>query len=144
MTVPRWTEREEAYLQGHASDGAQAVADALGRTVSSVQTHASRMGISLYKRWRCPKCGRYSYKPLTKWSGWCRKCSIEASADTAALKNRQIRKEIAEEKEAIRKEERRRQMIYSDTDRQKRERKKMRRNRESCKGNAKSKGKPHE
>jgi hypothetical protein len=142
--MPRWKPSEESYLRDHAAEGAQAVAEALGRTVSSVQTQASRMGISLYKRWRCPKCGRYSYRPLTKWSGWCRKCSIEASADTAALKNRQIRKEIAEEKEAIRKEERRRQMIYSDTDRQKRERKKMRRNRESCKGNAKSKGKPHE
>ena len=126
MTVPRWTEREEAYLQGHASDGAQAVADALGRTVPSVKVHASKMGVSLCQRWHCPKCGKYTYRPLTKWSGWCRKCSIEASADTAALKNRQIRKEITEEKEAIRKEERRRQMIYSDTDRQKKELRRLR------------------
>lgn len=138
--MPRWTDREEEYLAKHAADGADSIAEALGRSATSVQSHASRMGVSLCRRYHCPKCGRWSYRPLTKWSGWCRKCSIEHSADTAALKNRQIRKEIAEEKAAIRKEEQRRQMIYSDTDRRKRELKKLRRNREGCKRNAKSKG----
>ena len=135
--MPRWRELEESYLREHAGDGAQAIADALGRTVSSVKTHASRMGISLYKRWYCPNCGRYTYRPLSKWSGWCRRCSVEASADTAAMKNRRIRKEVEEEREAIRKAERRRQMIYSDTDRQKRE---LRRLREARNRNATLRG----
>ena len=137
VTMPRWKDHEEDYLREHAGDGAQAIANALGRTVPSVKTHASRMGVSLYKRWHCPRCGRYTYKPLTKWSGWCRKCSIEESADTAALKNRQIRREVAEEKEAIRREEMRRQALYSDSDRQKRELRKLR---ESRNRNATSKG----
>lgn len=123
--MPRWKAHEETYLQEHAGDGAQAIAEALGRSVGSVQVHASRMGVSLFKRWHCPNCGKYTYKPLTKWSGWCRKCSIEASADTAAMKNRRIRQEIDEEMAAIRKEERRRQMLYSDTDRQKKELRKL-------------------
>lgn len=135
--MPRWTETEEAYLRDHAGDGAQAVADALGRTVSGVKTHASRMGVSLYKRWHCPKCGRYTYKPLSKWSGWCRKCSIEESGDTAALKNKQIRKEVEEERGRIREAEQRRQAIYSDTDRQKKE---LRRLRGGRNRNATSKG----
>lgn len=128
-----WTEHEEAYLYEHAGDGAKPVADALGRTVSSVRTHASRMGVSLHRRWHCPNCGRTTYKPLSAWSGWCRRCSVEASADAAAIKNRRIRLEVAEEEARIRDEERRRQMIYSDTDRQ---RKKLRRLREGRNENA--------
>lgn len=135
--MPRWMEHEEAYLRQHAGDGAQAIADALGRTVPSVKTHASRMGVSLYKRWHCPKCGHYTFTPLSKWSGWCRKCSIDESADTAALKNKQIRREVAEERRRIREAEQRRQAIYSDTDRQKRE---LRRLRETRNRNATSKG----
>ena len=131
--MPRWKPHEEAYLEEHAGDGAASISEALGRSVSSVTTHASRLGVSLVRRWHCPNCGHYTYRPLTAWSGWCRKCSIEASADTAAAKNRRIRREVAEEKEAIRNEERRRQMIYSDTDRQKRE---LRRLREERKRNA--------
>lgn len=141
VTMPRWRPHEEAYLQEHAGDGAQAIAESLGRTVKSVQVHASRMGVSLYRRWHCPNCGRYTYKPLSRWSGWCRRCSIEASADTAAMKNKRIRQEVAEEKEAIRKEERRRQMIYSDTDRQKRE---LRRLRETRKRNENKGGETRE
>lgn len=137
--MARWSEADESYLADHAGDGAEAIAKALGRTVSSVQTHASRMGVSLVVRYHCPRCGRYTYRPLTKWSGWCRRCSIEESADTAALKNKQIRKEIKAEEAAIRESERRRQAIYSDTDREKR---KLRRLRESCKPNANPKGEP--
>ena len=127
--MARWRRYEEEYLERHAGDGSIAIAEHLGRTVSSVKSHASRMGISLYKRWFCPKCGKYTYKPLTEWSGWCRRCSIEASADTAAMKNREIRKEVEMEKAAIREEERRRQMLYSDTNRQKNELRRLRRER---------------
>ena len=136
--MPRWSQSEEDYLTAHAGDGAAAIAEALGRTVSSVKTHASRMGLSLVIRYHCPRCGKYTYRPLTKWTGWCRSCSIEESADTAALKNKQIRREIAEEEVRIKGAERRRQAIYSDTDRAKR---KLRRLRESCNRNATQKGK---
>lgn len=130
VNMPRWKAHEEEYLRNHAGDGAKEIADALGRTVRSVQVHASVMGISLYRRWHCPNCGRWTYRPLTEWSGWCRRCSIEASADTAAIKNREIRKEVEREKAAIREEERRRQMLYSDTNRQRNELKRLREERE--------------
>ena len=135
--MPRWKLDEEAYLQAHAGDGAQAIASALGRTVPSVITHASRLGVSLVRRWRCPRCGRDTFSPLVKWSGWCRKCSVDESADRAALKNRQLRKEIAEERRRIKESERRRNAIDVDNSRRRRE---LRRLRESCKPNAKSKG----
>lgn len=124
--MPRWSQREEDYLSAHAGDGAEAVAEALGRSVWSVRCKASEMGVSLVVRYHCPRCGRYTYRPLTKWTGWCRSCSIEESADTAAMKNREIRREIAEEEVRIREAERRRQAIYSDTERGKKKLRKFR------------------
>ena len=135
--MARWKKAEETYLTEHAGDGAEAIAKALGRSVSSVKTHASRMGLSLVIRYHCPRCGKYTYTPLTKWSGWCRTCSVRESADTAALKNRRIRKEIAEERSSLEQAKRRRQMIYTDTERKKKE---LRRLRESCNSNATPKG----
>jgi hypothetical protein len=135
--MTRWKPVEESYLQEHAGDGAQAIADALGRSIPAVKTHASRMGVSLVRRWLCPRCGHWSYREPTKWSGWCRRCSIEESADTAAVKNREIRREIAEERRRIDESEHRRQAIYADTNRKKKE---LRRLRESCNRNATSKG----
>ena len=134
--MARWKDSEETYLTEHAGDGAEAIAKALGRSVSSVQTHASRMGLSLVVRYHCPRCGRVTYKPLSKRSGWCRRCSIEESADTAALKNRQIRKEIAEEEKKIRDSERRRQAIYTDSDREKRRLRELRKSNANQKGTA--------
>ena len=136
--MARWKDEEEAYLQAHAGDGAEALAEALGRSVWSVRCKASELGVSLVTRYHCPRCGKYTYKPLTKWSGWCRACSIQESGDTAAIKNKKIREEIAEEECRIREAERRRQMIYSDTDRGK---KKLRRLREVRQPNDNPKGK---
>ena len=124
--MPRWSQREEDYLSNHAGDGAATIAEALGRTVWSVRCKASEMGVSLVVRYHCPRCGRYTYRPLTKWTGWCRSCSIEESTDTAAMKNREIRREIAEEEVRIREAERRRQAIYSDTEREKKKLRKFR------------------
>lgn len=136
--MPRWKDAEETYLAEHAGDGAEAIAAALGRSVWSVRCKASEMGVSLTVRYHCPRCGKYTYKPLAKWSGWCRRCSIEESADKAAVKNRRIRKEVAEEEARIRESEKRRQSIYSDTDREK---KKLRRLREVRQPNDNPKGK---
>ena len=139
--MARWKDVEEAYLAEHAGDGADAIAKALGRTVWSVRCKANEMGVSLVVRYHCPRCGKYTYKPLVKWSGWCRRCSIEESGDRAAVKNEQIRREVAEEEARIREAERRRQAIYSDTDREK---KKLRRLRETRQPNDKRKGKADE
>lgn len=129
--MPRWSRAEEDYLAEHAGDGAQKVADALGRSVWSVRCKANEMGVSLVVRYHCPRCGRYTYRPLTKWTGWCRSCSVEESADSASMKNRQIRKEIAEEEMRIREAERRRQAIYSDTERKKKKLRKLRESRQT-------------
>lgn len=122
----RWTRREEAYLSDHAGDGSRAVAEALGRSTASVKVHASRLGISLRLSTICPRCGHVTHSPLVKWSGWCRKCSVDESADRAALKNRRVRAEIEEERRRILDAERRRQAIYSDTDRKKNELRRLR------------------
>ena len=135
--MARWKKAEETYLTEHAGDGAQAIAEALGRTVSSVKTHASRMGLSLVERHYCPKCARYTYKPLSVKTGWCRKCSVEASAGNAALRNRAVLQEIAAEEAQLAEAERRRQAIYSETNRNK---KKLCSLRESCNRNATTKG----
>ena len=135
--MARWKHAEETYLTEHAGDGAEAIAEKLGRTVHSVQCKASSLGVSLVPRIRCPLCGKDTYQPLSQRTGWCRKCSVDDSADSAALKNRQIRMEIAAEKAGIRESERRRQAIYADTNRRKRE---LRRLREVRERNEKSKG----
>ena len=134
--MPRWTAREDEYLAAHAAEGAASVAAALGRSVPSVQSHASRIGVSLTKRYHCPRCGRFSYLPLSVRTGWCRKCSVEASADSAAERNREMWEEVAREKAAVEREEKRRQALYADTARKKKELAKLRRNRELCKRNA--------
>ena len=56
---------------------------------------------------------------------------MEESADSASMKNRQIRKEIAEEEMRIREAERRRQAIYSDTERKKKKLRKLRESRQT-------------
>lgn len=122
----RWTRREEAYLCGHAGEGSKAIAAALGRSVGSVKVHASRLGVSLRLSTICPRCGHVTHSPLVKWSGWCRKCSVDESADRAAERNRRVRAEVDEERRRIQDAERRRQAIYSDTDRRKNELRRLR------------------
>lgn len=134
--MPRWKAKEEAYLIEHAGEGAEAIAEALGRSTWSVRCKASELGVSLLKRYLCPKCGKHSLNPLSKRTGWCRRCSVEHSADNAAVKNRELREQVAKMEAATREEERRRQMIYSDTNRQK---KKLRRFNEVRQTNDKSK-----
>lgn len=124
--MPRWKPDEVRYLSEHASDGAVSIAEKLGRSVISVQVKASRMGLSLCRRWLCPRCGRYTYSPLVNRSGWCIKCSIDESADTAAMKNKRIRMEIAEERRRIEEAKKRRQAIYTDSYKRKQELRRLR------------------
>lgn len=122
----RWKPDEERYLSEHAGDGAVSIAENLGRTVISVQVKASRMGLTLCKRWLCPRCGHYTYSEPVRHTGWCLKCSIDESADTAAMKNREIRMEIAEERRRIDESKKRRQAIYADSYRCKQELRRLR------------------
>lgn len=122
----RWKPDEVRYLSEHAGDGAVPIAEKLGRSVISVQVKASRMGLSLCRRWLCPRCGHYTYSELVKHTGWCLKCSIDESADTAAMKNKRIRMEIAEERRRIEESKKRRQAIYADSYRRKQELRRLR------------------
>ena len=47
----KWTTREIKYLEDHAEDGAEAIAEALGRSVQSVKAQAKRFGLSLRRAW---------------------------------------------------------------------------------------------
>lgn len=115
----RWKDWELDYLYNHAGDGAQSIAEKLGRTKGAVEVMASRERISLTRRWRCPRCGRTTYAPLVQWSGWCRRCTIAETTDTAALKNRQIRLAEKKEAESIKELEKERHALYSDTNKRK-------------------------
>lgn len=133
----RWKPWELDYLKNHATDGAEAIAAKLGRTKRAVEVMASNERISLVKAWHCPRCGRMTYFPLTEWTGWCRRCSISESRDTAAIANRRISQELERERRGIKEAERERQALYSDTNKKKRE---LRRLRESGEPKEKSKG----
>lgn len=111
----RWKDWELDYLHDHAGDGADAIAQKLGRSKCAVKIMASRERISLTRRWLCPRCGRTTYAPLVQWSGWCRRCTISETRDTAALANRKARFELKKEEEGIDELERERSALYKDT-----------------------------
>lgn len=122
--MKRWQEWEFDYLRKHAGDGAEAIAEKLGRSKGAVKIMASRERISLSRHWTCPRCGRKTYQPLVAWSGWCRRCTISETRDTAALVNRKARLELKREEEGIDDLERERCALYVDTNKT---RKKLRR-----------------
>lgn len=104
-----WTSKEIAYLEEHACDGAEAIAEELGRSVSSVEVQASRYGLSLRRRWMCPKCGAQTFSPLSKRTGWCRNCTKEKRAEELAEQVRDMEEEVRREDKANRE----RQRLYS-------------------------------
>lgn len=126
----RWKDWELEYLNAHAGDGAQAIANRLGRTKRAVEVMASKERISLCKSWICPRCGRKVYTPLTNWSGWCRRCSIQETRDRAAEANRRVRAEIKEERRLEKIAAKERQAIYQDTSRKRLELRRLRESRE--------------
>lgn len=126
----RWRQWEVTYLHDHAGYGAQSIADRLGRTVQAVERQASRYGVSLRRRWYCPKCSREVYSPLSEWSGWCRRCSIAESKDRASVNNRRVRAELQEERRKVRQAERERQALYSDTHKKRKELRRLRESRQ--------------
>lgn len=105
----KWTTREIAYLEEHASDGATSIAAALGRSVKSVEVQASRYGLSLRKSWLCPKCGLRVFSPLSTTTGWCSTCTKAAQNMRMAEQVRDLQEEARREKQ-VNKE---RQKLYS-------------------------------
>lgn len=107
--VRPWTNREVRYLADHAGDGVDSIAATLCRSVDSVKAQAHRMGLSLRMRWQCPRCGRMTYHPLNRATGWCSACTKEEHA-------RELREQVREmEEEAMREQKanRERQCLYS-------------------------------
>lgn len=118
----KWTTREIRYLEEHAGDGAEEIAEALDRSVRSVQSQARRYGLSLRRSWQCPKCSMRVHKPLSPDTGWCASCSKE-------LRNERIAEEVRELEEEVMREERanrERQRLYSAKHRARKKLKKVR------------------
>lgn len=140
----RWKRWEIDYLHEHAGDGAEAIAKRLGRTKEAVEVQASRYRVTLRKTWHCPRCGRQVFKPLSTRTGWCDRCTLAESRDSAAIRNREMRKEVERQEQEIKRMTRERQKLYSDTHRLKRRKQRnareLRRLRESRKVDEKSKG----
>ena len=117
----QWTTEEIRYLDEHRADGAMAIAEHLGRTVISVKVQASRYGIPLTPRWRCPKCGMQVRKPLNPATGWCANCTKEARRSRIAEDVRSMEEEVRR----MEREDRERQRLYSRKNRAKKKLKSM-------------------
>ena len=104
-----WTSSEVRYLEEHAGDGAAAIAEALGKSVTAIEVQAHRYGLSLRKRWLCPKCGRETFKPLSNRTGWCVACTREQRASEIAEQVRAMEEEVRREDKANKE----RQRLYS-------------------------------
>lgn len=107
--VMTWTSSEVRYLEEHAGDGAAAIAEALGKSVTAVEVQAHRYGLSLRKRWLCPKCGRETFKPLSNRTGWCVSCTREQRAAEIAEQVWAMEEEVRREDKANKE----RQRLYS-------------------------------
>lgn len=112
-----WTSSEVRYLEEHAGDGAVAIAEALGKTARAVEVQASKYGLSLRRRWICPRCGRQTFKPLSSRTGWCVSCTREQRASEIAEQVRAMEEEVKRE-DRVNKE---RQRLYSRKYRAKRQ-----------------------
>ena len=108
-------------MEEHAGEGAASIAEHLNRTVISVKVQASRQGIFLTPRWRCPNCGCLTAKPLNAKTGWCANCTMEARREQIAKDVRELEDEVAR----MERNEQARQALYSKRSRL---RKKLREN----------------
>lgn len=110
-----WSTSEVEYLCAHAGDGAASVAHALNRSVQAVKIQAHRYGISLRKRWHCPRCGNTTFTPLSPKSGWCSACSKEEQAIETARQIALMERDACRDLEATRA----RQAVYSEKSKRK-------------------------
>lgn len=93
----RWRASEKSYLRAHCRDGAEAVAAALGKSRSAVESMASRMGLSLSRApWRpgdvCPRCGAHEVEEgAPGWAeGLCPPCHWDVLAERSERKAAEI------------------------------------------------------
>lgn len=120
MRKPKpWSGREVRYLEEHAHEGAVEVSKALGRSPKAVRMQASHYGLSLRKRWHCPRCGMWVHKPLSGTTGWCAACTKERRADLKETEVEEYVREVERELE----QDRRIQAAYARKSRAKRKRK---------------------
>lgn len=84
-----------------------------------MQVMASRRGVSLMRRWVCPRCGSKTLTPLVGKTGWCKACTLEQGVYKAHQANQAVRRELDIERRRIAEAERRRQALYKDTNKQK-------------------------
>ena len=108
MSKP-WTTLELRYLEEHSDEGADEVARRLGRSVPAIRAKAREYGISMTRRWYCPRCGRWTYKVLSPRTGWCAACTKERRRWEIEAEIR----EMKEEQQRIDEENRRLQALYS-------------------------------
>ena len=105
----RWGEHETRYLVRHRDDGAELIAEALGRSTDSVRSKAKRLGVELtYRKLEiCPVCGTSYVRPNTKAGthGMCVSCWDRRKADTMRERVAEIR--AAREYDAAKKKYRR-------------------------------------
>lgn len=105
----RWTTADIRYLEEHAAEGADAIAEALGCTREAVRQQAKNYGVSLRMRWVCPNCGATVYKPLSARTGWCEVCTRRLRIDQLEDQVRQMQ----DQQRLMAETERKRQAIYS-------------------------------
>ncbi len=106
-----WSREEEELLEKYAHLGAAECAVMVGRSASAIRTKAARMGISLRKRYLCPNCGTWVFKPLHYRTGWCLSC-------TKRDRNRRLQNEMYAEEVRLLQDDRALQATYSKRNRQ--------------------------
>lgn len=91
-----WSGEEKRYLISHKTDGAYLIAEALGRSVISVQTMACRLHVSLRPDVGeiCPICGEFRINKGTPAgrSGMCHVC-WEKEKSRALLERKRFQEE---------------------------------------------------
>lgn len=76
----RWTTRQEEVMRELGHLGAAAVQEAIERrcgvrhSIRAIESHASRIRVSLKVRQVCPECGAVGVR-LQRVSGMCRRCT---------------------------------------------------------------------
>lgn len=94
----RWTEAQDDVLVEYGSLGAEECRRMLRRecgvvrSVSSIQSRASRLGLSLARYEVCPLCGKVVAK-LTR-TGHCETCRVRTLAEGQKRENERIRMEL--------------------------------------------------
>lgn len=100
----KWTEEQEDIIRTFAHFGPEAIAEEIrqqtgvARSASATQRQASRMGVSLRRYKRCPRCGR-ARKRLNRWTGLCATCNQDELIARQDARRRRLEEIMREEEE---------------------------------------------